>query len=79
MENVLTIVSGDDWSSVYINHNKEFSGHSIPEHVFIKLINGHMPERAESYYMIQNGQEWLEDHGDFPDNFNDIPKEYLSN
>lgn len=78
IRNVLTIVSGDDWSSVFINYKKEFSGHDVPEHVFIKLINEYGPEIAESFYMTDKGQEWLDNNGDFPDSFYDIPKEYFS-
>lgn len=70
----LTYVSSThgDWSGIYIDNQLDYEGHSIPVWVWIDLFNLNSISEAVQF---QVDGEWLEDGGNFPQLFDDIPKE----
>lgn len=71
----LIYVSADDWCGVYIDDELRYEGHSIPPHTWIELISSHKYiDECKSYHL---NNEYMEDVGELPVRFKDIPKEAI--
>lgn len=70
------IVTGDDWSGMYIDGSLYAEGHEISKHDFFDAINEFKTfEWATSESLNKTGNNWLENIGRFPAKITDIPKE----
>lgn len=68
-------VSTDDWEGIYIDGELEYEGHQVPTSVWLSFIDDYRDYAVESYWV---NEEYMHDMGNFPDEFEDIPKEVLS-
>lgn len=73
----LVIVNCDDYEWLYVNGIYTESGHTIPQHVMLRVINTF--ELDGSYAKYEVNQNYVDENGgDLPDFFHKIPKEKLS-
>lgn len=73
----LTYVSSahGDWCGIYIDDKLLTEGHSIPVHEWLDIV------QTQTIYKTQEMEvcgEWLEEGGNFPQSFSDIPSEVLT-
>lgn len=62
-----------DWEAVYVNGKLVYESHDIYSFHWVNFINEYCPTEADSFEVPS---DYLDERGgDFPDNFNDIPKE----
>ncbi|MBM7598232.1 hypothetical protein JOC34_000589 [Virgibacillus halotolerans] len=71
----ITVVTGDDWSGVYIDGLLDREGHSIDCSDMLEIIDSYKCFKNVADYEID--LEYLEDLGSLPYKFEDIPKEKL--
>lgn len=78
----IQIVTGEDWQGLYINNVLEEDRHSLSINVVIKRIADYINqlgiEDGISCYFYEIDQEWMEEQGELPQDFNDIPKDCLT-
>lgn len=67
--------SHGDWVGVYLNGTLYDEGHSIPVHTWLDLLS-EVSEPATMQFEVDG--EWLEDCGNLPEFFSDIPKDKLA-
>jgi hypothetical protein len=74
----LSLVETDDWEALYIDGKCIEQGHSIGEgegvDYWFKLGQKYPDTKLNSYYI---DMEHYEDEGCFPDNFDEIPLDWL--
>lgn len=78
----IQIVTGEDWQGLYINNVLEDDGHSLSVNIVVKQIADYINqlgvEDGISCYFYEIDQEWMEEQGGLPQDFNDIPKDWLT-
>lgn len=75
--NKIDIVSTGNWEVMYVNGEMVVEGHSLSANDFLYVINKYKNfSKSDSYYIDSDIVE-EELNCDFPDNFYDIPNEYL--
>lgn len=77
VENKLILLSGDDWEGLFLNYRLIDERHEITRRELVKTMKDHKTFNVEFEYFSIEGQEWLEENGNFPLNFHDIPKEFI--
>lgn len=79
MEKVLDVkyVIGEDWEGIYINNELENEGHSIRFGEGFELISEYINDVAGvskiDFNTYEVSQEWLENEGNLPQKFDNIP------
>ena len=78
----IQIVTGEDWQGIYINNVLEDEEHSLSVNIVVKQIADYINqlgiEDGISCYFYEIDQEWMEEQGELPQDFNDIPKDCLT-
>jgi len=71
----LILVVTDDWQGVYVDGVLEHEGHRIEGSDWIRIIGRHKNfGEIESYWA---DEEYMHDVGNFPNKFEDLPKDIL--
>ena len=77
MDSKLVYISNEsgDWCGLYVDNELQVQGHSIPYFTWIELINTFWNFNQALYYEVADS--YLEDVGDLPKKFSDIPNEEI--
>lgn len=70
MSNVVTLVTGEDWSGLYVNGVLVEQGHQIPQRHVIEHL-----ARIEGEYTSESvipNQQWIEDRGNLPNDLSEV-------
>lgn len=75
-------ISADDWCGVYVNNDLVIENHSIDFGYGIKAIAKHISDNGIEVNQLvfekyEIDQEWIEDSGNLPDRFDEIPVDVL--
>ena len=73
---IIQYVVVDDWQGLYINGDLKIEGHEISMYQAIHIVAKYCLDtnkvRIEKIYL---NQEWVEDNGNLPNKFSEIPQE----
>lgn len=79
---IVTILSSaaGEWEALYLDGEKVEEAHQIEATHFANVINGAaLPVGVVSMqYLNDDGEAWMEDEMNFPDQLSDVPEEYLA-
>lgn len=64
-----------DWEGIYINGVLEYEGHDTPTYVSLDILRKNNYYIDVKLYRVHN--KYMNEVGNFPDKFEDIPKEVL--
>lgn len=75
---VIQYVVADDWQGLYVNEYLKIEGHDISMYQALNIVAkyciGADDVRIEKNYV---NQEWMEDNGNLPNKYAEIPKEMI--
>lgn len=69
-------VVGEDWQGLYVNSWLKIEGHTIPTYQAIHIIAKSCYGDIQTEEILVN-QEWLEEQGNLPNRFSDIPENVI--
>lgn len=73
----IKIVYGDDWECLYENDQEVTQGHQLRNFYWYELGRRNPEIIFDDIEFYEVDDQWLEDNGNFPSNFNEIPKDKL--
>lgn len=76
-------ISADDWCGIYVNNDLVIENHSIDFVYGMKFIAKYISDNGIEvnqfiFEKYEIDQEWIEDMGNLPDDFSDIPTDILT-
>lgn len=69
----IKLVRSGDWEGVYINNHLFSEGHSLDGETYLALIRAHRYRFDGTYGIYYTVGDWLEEIGNLPKKFEDIP------
>ena len=73
-------VVGEDWQGLYIANKLEVEGHTLSIMEVLDICSFKLDESKDDKFSVAKyevNQDWLENRGSFPDDFEEIPKDML--
>ena len=76
-------ISADDWCGIYVNNDLVIENHSIDFVYGMKFIAKYISDNGIEvnqfiFEKYEIDQEWIENMGNLPDDFSDIPTDILA-
>lgn len=83
---MINLIIGYDWQGLYINNDLICENHTLDIYDVLESISNYVKNKnidiGEEFFNINQyyiGDDWLEDRGNFPEKFEEIPKGVLYN